>query len=288
MSPRRRQYAEAIEACSALQSERTTAAEALAARRAALSTRLDTEEEPEPEPEADPRAEPSQAASLRSEGPHRGPGGRCLRCHRRADRRPHHPSPGTGRVIAHNPVTHHRRRRRTRVRHRLGDGVDATRSARSRQPDARPSATPTGNGETEDLHKFGVASFRIDFPDDLTIDRNDDDLEVMLYAGKESRLPGGSLTASGGWCAPSETLYDLCAGETTDGILRVPEVDVTRGGIKFTGRPGLLRRSTRRSASARPRRRPSPAPPRPASRCPARPSPTSGSTPAASASRCRS
>lgn len=98
-------------------------------------------------------------------------------------------------------------------------------------------ATPTGNGETEDLRYFGVASFALDFPEDLTIKRGDDDMEVLTRAGKESRLPGNSLTAAAGWCAPSETIYDLCAGETAEGILSVPEVNVTRGGIKHTSGP---------------------------------------------------
>jgi hypothetical protein len=98
----------------------------------------------------------------------------------------------------------------------------------------RGFGTPTGNGETEDLHRYGVASFRMEFPDDLTIDRGDDEMEVLYHAMDERRLPGGSLVASAGWCAPSETIYDLCSGETTDGLVSVPEVHITRGGLRFT------------------------------------------------------
>jgi hypothetical protein len=107
----------------------------------------------------------------------------------------------------------------------------------------RGFGTPSGDGQTESLQHYGVASFRLDFPEDLTIDRHSDDMEVLTYAAKESRLPGNSLTASkaltasGGWCAPSETVYDLCGGETTEGILSVPEVNVARGGIKYTSGP---------------------------------------------------
>lgn len=107
----------------------------------------------------------------------------------------------------------------------------------------RGFGTPSGDGSIENLQHYGVASFRLDFPEDLTIDRHSDDMEVLTYAARESRLPGGSLTksraltASGGWCAPSETLYDLCAGETAEGILSVPEVNVARGGIKYTSGP---------------------------------------------------
>ena len=91
------------------------------------------------------------------------------------------------------------------------------------------------------LQKFGVASFRLDFPEELTITGHSEDLEVLTRASKEDRLESeqgkGSLVAAGGWCAPSETLYDLCEGETLDGILSVPEVNVARGGIRYTSGP---------------------------------------------------
>jgi hypothetical protein len=89
----------------------------------------------------------------------------------------------------------------------------------------------------EEWHHYGVAQIKVPFPDDLTIDRYSDDMEVLTHAANEHRLPGKSLVAAGGWCAPSETLYDLCAGETLEGILSVPETNWARGGIKFTSGP---------------------------------------------------
>ena len=53
----------------------------------------------------------------------------------------------------------------------------------------------------------------------------------------ESRLSGCSLVASGGWCAPSETLYDLCELESRDGLLTIPEIGISRGGIQITQGP---------------------------------------------------
>jgi hypothetical protein len=101
----------------------------------------------------------------------------------------------------------------------------------------RGFGVPNGDGGHEDLRHHGVASFRLDFPPELTIDRHSDDMEVLSYATRESRLPGGSLVAAGGWCAPSETIYDLCAGETAEGLASVPEINVARGGIKYTSGP---------------------------------------------------
>jgi len=103
----------------------------------------------------------------------------------------------------------------------------------------RGFGTPSGDGSIENLQHYGVASFRLDFPEELTIDRHSDDMEVLTYAAKEHRLPGGSLTAAGGWCAPSETIYDLCADETAEGLVSLPEVNVKRGGIKYTSGPSF-------------------------------------------------
>jgi hypothetical protein len=88
--------------------------------------------------------------------------------------------------------------------------------------------------------------------------------EVLVAAANPGRLPGGSLIASrrnrmqavvaaasgmseddylralagsGGWCAPSETMYDMTAPETLDGIVDLPEVGVSRGGVRFTEGP---------------------------------------------------
>lgn len=63
--------------------------------------------------------------------------------------------------------------------------------------------------------------------------------DVLQRASKESRLPGNSLVAAGGWCAPSETIYDLCELESTDGLYSLPEINVTRGGIKYTQGPNF-------------------------------------------------
>lgn len=100
---------------------------------------------------------------------------------------------------------------------------------------------PSGDGRSENLQHHGVAKFKMEFPEDLKVDAHASDnevLKVMKHAADESRLEGKSLVAAGGWCAPSETLYDLCVtGESLDGILSIPEVNVNRGGIRFTKGP---------------------------------------------------
>lgn len=57
---------------------------------------------------------------------------------------------------------------------------------------------------------------------------------VASAGGDERRV---SLTAAAGWCAPSETYYDLCEMESMDGLIDLPEVTATRGGIRWTAEP---------------------------------------------------
>jgi hypothetical protein len=104
---------------------------------------------------------------------------------------------------------------------------------------AKGFAPPQGDGTTENIQRFGTASFALDFPEDLIIDRHTDVEEVLRRATDESRLEGGSLVAAGGWCAPSETVYDLTQDATTEGMLSLPEVAVRRGGMRWPISPNF-------------------------------------------------
>lgn len=84
------------------------------------------------------------------------------------------------------------------------------------------------------IQRDGLAEFRKVYPADLIADMSDD-TEVLNRAVDQSRLPGGSLLAAGGWCSPSETMYDLCELPCSmDGILSLPEIGAPRGGVRWT------------------------------------------------------
>ena len=84
--------------------------------------------------------------------------------------------------------------------------------------------------------RYPVSQFHLAFPGELVASGNRD-ADIIEYASRETRLQGGSLTASAGWCAPSETIYDLCGGGSTDGLWDVPEIQVNRGGVRYTPGP---------------------------------------------------
>jgi hypothetical protein len=106
-----------------------------------------------------------------------------------------------------------------------------------------------GRGRTliggRSLVRHSNIAFNREFPAELRITDAKDVERVLDYAMSESRLEGGSLraamtaavgrgmslTAAVGWCAPSETIYELCELETLDGILDIAEIQASRGGF---------------------------------------------------------
>jgi len=103
-------------------------------------------------------------------------------------------------------------------------------------PAAYSSAARSGRALRQ---QFSVATIRKPLDSRLIVRNSDREHveEVMSYATNESRLQGGSLVASGGWCAPSEVLYDLFEIESRDGLFSLPTIGVARGGIYYTAGP---------------------------------------------------
>lgn len=99
---------------------------------------------------------------------------------------------------------------------------------------AYAAAARSGRAMSE---RHSLAVVRKHFDERATVSSPESADAAMAFAVNEKNLPGGSLVAAGGWCAPSETVYDLLEGESRDGLISLPEINVTRGGIKFTKGP---------------------------------------------------
>jgi hypothetical protein len=123
-------------------------------------------------------------------------------------------------------------------------------STGSRRSATRPSPIVAGGQHFaiggRSMVRHGNVAVQRQFPDALRITGNNGALTVLDHAISQRRLPGGSLiasmtdqvarrslTAAVGWCAPSETIYDLCALESRDGILDLPTVQAVRGGFNI-------------------------------------------------------
>lgn len=82
-----------------------------------------------------------------------------------------------------------------------------------------------------------LASIKRTAPSSLFYSSDADWLKVDA-ATDQRNLPGQSLTAAGGWCAPSEVMYDTCPIPVSrDGMVDLPTITANRGGIKFSQRP---------------------------------------------------
>lgn len=87
-----------------------------------------------------------------------------------------------------------------------------------------------------------VASYRLPFPDALVVKDSSSAPEgskAVMLAAKQSRLPQKDLVASGGWCAPSETIYDITDIACPDMLWDAPEIQLNRGGLRFFRTPTL-------------------------------------------------
>jgi hypothetical protein len=87
-----------------------------------------------------------------------------------------------------------------------------------------------------------VASYRLPFPDALIVKDSSSAPEgskAVMLAAKQSRLPQQDLVASGGWCAPSETIYDITDIACPDMLWDAPEIQLNRGGLRFFRTPTL-------------------------------------------------
>lgn len=95
----------------------------------------------------------------------------------------------------------------------------------------------TGNvnsGRDGERTRVGLARIKRNVPDEFMIRDDSEADDKIRFATDESRLPGGSLVAAAGWCAPSEQLYDLCPIRITqEGLIDLPSVTARRGGIRY-------------------------------------------------------
>lgn len=102
---------------------------------------------------------------------------------------------------------------------------------------SRANALKTANGGVGQ-----VISYRHPYPQDLIVTDSSSAPEgttVALNAASQRRLPQGDLVASGGWCAPSETIYAITDIACPDMLWDAPEIQLARGGLRYYKTPSL-------------------------------------------------
>ncbi|WTW95402.1 major capsid protein [Streptomycetaceae bacterium NBC_01309] len=87
-----------------------------------------------------------------------------------------------------------------------------------------------------------VISYRHPYPQELIVTDSSSAPEgttVALTAASQRRLPEGNLVASGGWCSPSETVYELVDVACPEMLWDAPEIQLARGGLRYYKTPSL-------------------------------------------------
>lgn len=113
-----------------------------------------------------------------------------------------------------------------------GSKLDRTGVARAMMARAR--------GLANHSPRVGVASINLDR--EFTIKDGGDSANEVITAAVDAQLRGknaSALVASGGWCTPSQVMYDLFSVESRDGLLDLPTVGIERGGIQVPSYIGL-------------------------------------------------
>lgn len=86
------------------------------------------------------------------------------------------------------------------------------------------------------------ASYRLPFDKSMIVNDSSSGTEgtrAVILAADQSRLPQGNIVASGGWCAPSETVYELTSIACPEMLWDAPEIQLARGGLRFFKIPSL-------------------------------------------------
>lgn len=95
----------------------------------------------------------------------------------------------------------------------------------------------TRDGRSAPRHQ--VASVR-NTPEHVIDDRTSEGRVEALWKDMTKPENQRALVAGGGWCAPSQIMYDFFnIAEDTDGMIDLPTVGVSRGGVRFPVSPAI-------------------------------------------------
>lgn len=84
---------------------------------------------------------------------------------------------------------------------------------------------------------FTLGTLDRGFPTNLLANDDASLVAAISRATDETLLPGESLLAAGGWCAPSTTTYEFLGVPAAADLYDLPEVGITRGGLRWPQEP---------------------------------------------------
>lgn len=105
---------------------------------------------------------------------------------------------------------------------------------------SKAKAVPTTQYGDRGAPRHLVASLRNSFEHTVDDRTSASTVEELWHSMTQQRGQADALLAGGGWCAPSETTYDFFnIADTPVGLIDLPTVGVSRGGIRYPVSPSI-------------------------------------------------
>lgn len=105
---------------------------------------------------------------------------------------------------------------------------------------SKAKAVPTTQYGDRGAPRHLVASLRNQFEHTVDDRTSASTVEELWHSMTQQRGQADALLAGGGWCAPSETTYDFFnIAEAPVGLIDLPTVGVSRGGIRYPVSPSI-------------------------------------------------
>ncbi|WP_030248098.1 major capsid protein [Streptomyces sp. NRRL S-455] len=105
---------------------------------------------------------------------------------------------------------------------------------------AKAKAVPTTQYGDRGAPRHLVASLRNQFEHTVDDRTSASTVEELWHSMTQQRGQADALLAGGGWCAPSEVTYDFFnIADTPVGLIDLPTVGVSRGGIRYPVSPSI-------------------------------------------------
>lgn len=114
----------------------------------------------------------------------------------------------------------------------LAEGLDSVRAGRR----VRSNRPTNGSYAGLTLGRMKRAVKTIDDPHELYAEIQ---RATALDQWRAPKFTKAGHVAAGGWCAPSETLYDFCETPTATDLISLPEFTINRGGVRWPDEPDL-------------------------------------------------
>lgn len=80
-----------------------------------------------------------------------------------------------------------------------------------------------------------VATIHQEYPETISEEDTRDTMRDAMEAVRDVNV----LTAAGGWCAPSDRIWDYFSVESTGGLVDIPTLGITRGGLEYPVSPSI-------------------------------------------------